>query len=44
MEQHDETGVGKSLSEGLNALFLHAGVPVGHGDRRPWPVAVLRYE
>jgi hypothetical protein len=42
MEQHDEAGVGKSLGKGFNALFLHPGVGVGHGDRRPWPVPSVR--
>ena len=44
MEQHDESGVGKSLGEGFNALSFHSSIAVGHGDRRPWPIPSVRDE
>src|SRR5260370_28068793 len=34
MEQHHEAGVSEGLGEPCDAVFLHAGVAVGHRDRR----------
>ena len=34
VEEHHETGVGKSLGGPCDAVFLYAGVTVGHRDGR----------
>src|ERR1700730_10853395 len=34
VEQHHEAGISEGLGEPCDAVFLHAGVAVGHGDGR----------